>query len=85
MILRDIGDILGVPMPHTTKQIIFHQKFMPIKYVNEKTGKFIVESLKDTGAPSRYGILTAEDLVATSLSMMKDGQAGDIFFLPQKL
>jgi hypothetical protein len=85
VILRDIGDILGVPMPNTTKQIIFHQKFMPIKYVDEKTGKFFVEALKDTGAPSRYGILTPEDLVATSLSMLKDGQAGDIFFLPTKL
>ena len=41
---------------------------MPIKYVDEKTGEFFPDALKDTGAPSRYGINTAEDLVRTSLA-----------------
>jgi len=31
---------------------------MPIKYVDELTGKLIPESLLNTGAPSRYGIKT---------------------------
>ena len=70
-------------MPHITKQIVFHQKFMPIKYVDEKTGQFIRESLKNTGAPSRYGIDTPEKIVATSLSHSSKGTANlrsDIFF-----
>ena len=41
VILKDIGRILGVDTPACTKQIIFHQKFMPIKYVDERTGQFI--------------------------------------------
>lgn len=83
IILKDIGRIVGVKTPHADKQIIFHQKFMPIKYVDEKTGEFLPEALKDTGAPSRYGITTPEDLVATSLSMVQqEGKTEmiDIFF-----
>ena len=60
VIIKDIGRIVGVETPNVTKQIVFHQKFMPIKYVDELTGAFIEGSLKDTGAPSRYGITTAE-------------------------
>ena len=42
---------------------------MPVKYVDEKTGKLIQEVLlKSTGAPSAYGITTIEKLVANSLS-----------------
>ena len=87
VILKDIGNIVGVKTPHTTKQIIFHQKFMPIKYVDEKTGEFLPDALKDTGAPSRYGIFTPENLVATSLSMSKTSvnEVQDIFFQPAKL
>lgn len=82
VILKDIGRILGVKTPNVDKQIIFHQKFMPVKYVDEKTGDFLPDALKDTGAPSRYGINTPEDLVATSLSMKdaKSSQQMDIFF-----
>jgi hypothetical protein len=42
---------------------------MPVKYVDEKSGEFLAGALKDTGAPSSYGITTPEALVATSLSM----------------
>lgn len=38
VILKDIGEIVGVPTPNTTRNIIFHQEYMPIKYVDEKTG-----------------------------------------------
>lgn len=67
-------------MPHTTKQIVFHQKFMPRKYVDEETGQFLPGALDDTGAPSRYGITTPEQLVKTSLSQSCDTGATDIFF-----
>lgn len=68
VILKDIGRILGVPTPNVDKQIIFHQKFMPVKYVDEQ-GNFLPGALQDTGAPSRYGITTPEALVSTSLGM----------------
>jgi hypothetical protein len=43
---------------------------MPVKYVDEKTGKFNKEVLvSQTGAPSAFGIKTVEDLVRTSLSI----------------
>ena len=62
-ILKDIGNILGVPTPNCTKQIVWHQKFMPVKYVDEATGNFIEGMLKKTGAPSAYGVTTPEQLV----------------------
>jgi hypothetical protein len=68
VILKDIGRILGVPTPHCTKQIIWHQKFMPVKYVDPKTGEFLPGALDNTGAPSKFGVKTPEQLVATSLS-----------------
>ena len=82
VILKDIGRILGVPTPACTKQIVWHQKFMPVKYVDPETGDFIESVLKETGAPSAYGIDTPEKLVETSLSTDKAGSKfpGDIFF-----
>jgi hypothetical protein len=41
VILKDIGRICGVETPNCTKQIIWHQKFMPVKYVDAETGEFI--------------------------------------------
>jgi hypothetical protein len=73
VILKDIGRILGVPTPNCTKQIIWHQKFMPVKYVDPVTGDFLPGALDNTGAPSRFGVRTPEELVATSLS-----QGGEI-------
>lgn len=80
MIIKDIARIMGVATPNVDKQIIFHQKFMPIKYCDDE-GNFLPDALKDTGAPSRYGITTPEQLVSTSLSMQPDFTgAKDIFF-----
>jgi len=60
------------------KQIIFHQKFMPVKYVNDKTGEFLdSQAMKESGAPRAYGIKTAEQLVAMSLT--KDGKTQPLF------
>ena len=41
---------------------------MPVKYVDPATGEFIPEALAKTGAPSAYGVKTAEQIVAMSLS-----------------
>ena len=76
--MKDIGRICGVEMPNMTKQIVFHQKFMPVKYVDESTGEFLPGALENTGAPSRYGIKTMEELVAPSLLGSKVSE--DIFF-----
>ena len=57
---------------------------MPVKYVNEKTGEFIPEMLAKTGAPSAYGITTADQLVSTSLSQSGNALASDIYFRSSK-
>lgn len=45
---------------------------MPVKYVCEKTGKFLdTKAVKESGAPRAYGIHSAEDLVAMSLTADK--------------
>lgn len=83
VILKDIGNIVGVDTPIVTRNIIFHQKFMPIKYVNETTGQFDQKVLKEqTGAPSAYGIKTIEQLVQTSVSQEKSNNQNldNIFF-----
>jgi len=46
-ILKDIGNIVGVKTPAVTRNIIFHQKFMPVKYVDENTGEFIDKVIKE--------------------------------------
>lgn len=81
IILKDIGNILGVPTPNCTKQIIWHQKFMPVKYVNPATGDFLPGALVNTGAPSNFGVRTPEELVATSLSQ-GDEIASSVFMTP---
>jgi hypothetical protein len=67
-ILKNIGDLVGVPTPNVTRVLLYHQQYMPVKYLDEKTGKFNEEVLtQKTGAPAAYGIRTAEELVKTSL------------------
>lgn len=69
VILKDIGDIVGVPTPNVVRNIIFLQQAMPVKYIDEKTGELIREVvLRETGAPSAYGINTIEQLVKTSMT-----------------
>lgn len=82
VILKDIGRILGVPTPNCTKQIVWHQKFMPVKFVDPESGDFLEGALENTGAPSRYGITTPEQLVALSLSSKKAESVSkaDVFF-----
>jgi len=69
VILKDIAELVGVKTPHIDKQIIFHQKFMPVKYICDKTGQFLdTQAVKESGAPRAYCIKTADDLVAMSLT-----------------
>lgn len=82
VILKDIGRILGVPTPHCTKQIVWHQKFMTTKYVDEATGEFLPGALENTGAPSRFGVKTPEELVATSLSQSHE-ITSNVFMVPK--
>lgn len=35
VVLKDIGNIVGVATPNITRTMIFHQRHMPVKYVNE--------------------------------------------------
>jgi len=79
VILKDIGRILGVSTPNVTKQIVWHQKFMPVKYVNPETGEFLPGALENTGAPSAYGINTPAKLVETSLSSDTNRSHKNIF------
>jgi hypothetical protein len=45
---------------------------MPVKYVCEKTGEFLDnDAMLASGAPRAYGIKTADDLVASSLTAEK--------------
>ena len=60
VILKDIGNIVGVATPNMTKCIVFHQQYMDTKFVEPSTGEFIPEGLASSGAPSTYGIKTIE-------------------------
>lgn len=72
VILKDIGRLVGVATPTTDKMIAFHQKFMPVKYMDEETNQFVNSAaLQASGAPSVYGIQRVEDLVSTSLTSDK--------------
>ena len=81
VILKDIGNIVGVKTPIITRNIIFHQRFMPVKYVNEVTGELIEDVvLKQTGAPSAYGIKTIEQPIQTSRASGNLKYDDNIFF-----
>ena len=67
VILKDIGKIVGAATPNITRCLIFHQRHMPVKYVNEATQEFYQDALLGSGAPFSYGIKTIEELVHTSL------------------
>lgn len=66
VILKSIGDLLKVPMKNTEKMIIWHQRFMDDKFVDED-GNLIEESLEKSGAPAKYGIKTPYHLCKSAL------------------
>lgn len=63
VILKDISNMLGLNCPSTDFLIEWHQKFMGKKFI--ENGKLVKEALKDTGAPSRYGIKTIDHLISS--------------------
>ena len=63
-ILKNYGDVFGVPMPNTERMIRWHQKFMGVNFIDED-GRLTNAHL--TGAPAKYGYNTKDELVATSL------------------
>ena len=72
LILKDIGELVGVETPNIDKLILFHQKFMPVKYVDEETKQILDnDAVKASGAPRVYGIRSLKDLVATSQTKTK--------------
>lgn len=79
VILKDIGNIVGVQTPNITRAISFHQEYMPVKYVDSH-GDFIAQELKNSGAPSAYGITTIDALVKSSLPRNKNTFKNNIFF-----
>ena len=74
VILKDIACIFGVATPNIDKNIVFHQQYMDVKYIDEKTGLFIGEGLAKSGGPSAYGITTIEQLVKSSTPQNIDVQ-----------
>jgi hypothetical protein len=67
-VLKNFGDIFGVPIPNTEKIIRWAQKFMGIKFINSDN---TLTNIHLTGAPGKYGFTTKDDLVATSLPKLK--------------
>lgn len=63
-ILKDISNILGLETPGFDKMIGWHQKFMNKQFIIN--GKLNPKELGNTGAPSRYGIRTVEELLGIS-------------------
>jgi hypothetical protein len=67
-ILKNFGDVFGVPMPNTERIIKWHQKFMGVDFINSENELI---NINLTGAPAKYGYSNKEDLVATSLRKPK--------------
>jgi len=60
-ILKDLAEMLGVPTPGIDKMVEWHQNFMGKKFINE--GVLNRNLLKETGAPSKYGLDTIEKVL----------------------
>lgn len=80
VILKDIGNIMGVATPNVTRAIVFHQEYMPVKYVDPVTGQFNQAELAKSGAPSAYGITTSDDLVRSSMPSNASFFENNVFF-----
>eukprot|EP00831_Metopus_contortus_P067413 TRINITY_DN6016_c0_g1_i1.p1 TRINITY_DN6016_c0_g1~~TRINITY_DN6016_c0_g1_i1.p1 ORF type:complete len:293 (-),score=53.05 TRINITY_DN6016_c0_g1_i1:260-1138(-) len=63
-ILKNYGDVFGVPMPNTERIIKWHEKFMGVKFLDPFNNLINVNL---TGAPAKYGFTTKTELVASSL------------------
>lgn len=61
-VLKDLAEKVGFEAPFMTKCIEWHQEMMGKEYV--KDGKLNPALIHETGAPSKYGINTLEQLMA---------------------
>lgn len=61
VVLKDLAEKLDVPTPFMDTCIEWHQEHMGKKYLIN--GKLNPDLLKETGAPSRYGYKTIDELV----------------------
>mmetsp|Transcript_19229 Transcript_19229/g.38429 ORF Transcript_19229/g.38429 Transcript_19229/m.38429 type:complete len:180 (+) Transcript_19229:3-542(+) len=67
VILKNMAEMLGnFPTPRIDFMIRWHQQFMDKNYLMED-GQLNPALLGETGAPNRYGVHNALDLVKTSL------------------
>lgn len=60
-VLKDLAEKLGLEVPGITRSIVWHQEIIGKEYV--KDGKLNPALIHETGAPSRYGYKTMEDLI----------------------
>lgn len=65
-ILRNIGELMGIETPVFDRHIRWFQQWMNKEYLTAD-GKLNEELIPETGAPVRYGITSADQLVASSL------------------
>lgn len=65
-ILRNIGELVGIETPVFDRHIRWFQQWMGKEYLLAD-GKLNEELIPETGTPVRYGITSADQLVASSL------------------
>lgn len=61
VVIKDIGELLGLQLPFTTQCIEWHQKLMNKQYVVD--GKLNRSLIHETGAPSKYGYDSIDKLI----------------------
>ena len=59
-----MAELLNLKTPATDLMIEWHQKFMNKKYISN--GKLNRDLIQETGAPSKYGIQSIDQLLKTS-------------------
>jgi len=62
VVLKDLAEKVEVDVPFITKCIEWHQKLMGKEFV--KNGRLNKALLHETGAPTRYGFITIDQLIA---------------------
>eukprot|EP00744_Colponema_vietnamica_P004143 GILI01006227.1.p1 GENE.GILI01006227.1~~GILI01006227.1.p1 ORF type:complete len:432 (-),score=117.45 GILI01006227.1:54-1286(-) len=66
IILKDMAEMLGLPTPNIDRLTRWHQQFMGKEYI-DANGRLNRSLIPETGAPSKYGVRTLDDLVSTNL------------------
>lgn len=55
IVLKSYADMCGVKVPNMERQILWHQKFIKVKLMNEN-GEINKDVIGKTGSPFRFGI-----------------------------